>query len=74
MLSILIPAYNEVTYSKLENPLDEAVRYFFKEKGIPNFIYSGSDYGICDKELAPYKKVSARRFPTMFIGKEVVDL
>ena len=58
----------------LESPLDQALRNLLKAQGLPIFVYAGSDYTLCDRALEVYQKRTKRRFPTMFIGKEIVDI
>src|SRR3989338_1956369 len=58
----------------LESPLDQALRDLLKAQGLPSFVYAGSDYTLCDRALEVYQKRTKRRFPTMFIGKEIVDI
>ena len=58
----------------LESPLDQALKDLLKAQGLPSFVYAGSDYTLCDRALEVYQKRTKRRFPTMFIGKEIVDI
>lgn len=57
-----------------EGTLESSLGEYISLAGLPDFIWKGSDWDICDKVLAEYKKTTKRRVAGGSIGRQVEDI